>query len=118
MQSQQLKRIRKIEEIKNHLRPRSECTTACNTLKNHETNLEQYYTVTHRIHQDVSELVRKIFNYKQAASEIGSTKADFEEATLKVEDYYRNVYIDNSSGGGIQQLGKPKKPWKPWKGKG
>eukprot|EP00971_Amphidinium_carterae_P188872 3749507-Amphidinium_carterae.1 len=34
--------------------------------------------------------------------------ADFEDAATKVEDYYRNVYIDNNNGGGIQALGKPK----------
>eukprot|EP00971_Amphidinium_carterae_P052488 1033254-Amphidinium_carterae.1 len=49
---------------------------------------------------------------------VNLAKADLDEAATKVEDYYRNVYIDNTSGGGIQALGKPKKPWKPWKGKG
>eukprot|EP00971_Amphidinium_carterae_P067191 1330143-Amphidinium_carterae.1 len=64
----------------------------------------------------------EIFNYETAVSEIASTmkmtllinniqgdiksylllnvnlaKADFEDAATKVEDYYRNVYIDNSS---------------------
>eukprot|EP00971_Amphidinium_carterae_P115656 2290977-Amphidinium_carterae.1 len=100
----------------------------------------------------------EIFNYETAVSEIASTmkmtllinniqgdiksylllnvnlaKADFEDAATKVEDYYTNVYIDNINGGGIQALGKPKKPkdywkggkgkdynqpYKPWKGKG
>eukprot|EP00971_Amphidinium_carterae_P350923 6491808-Amphidinium_carterae.4 len=59
----------------------------------------------------------EIFNYEQAVSEIGSTM----KMTLLIQHIQgdiKNVYIDNSSGGGIQALGKPKKPWKPWKGKG
>eukprot|EP00971_Amphidinium_carterae_P166776 3304779-Amphidinium_carterae.1 len=132
-----------MEEITHHIRPRSESATSCNTLKNHETNLEQYYTITHEFIKTFQNKRDEIFNYEQAVSEIGSTmkmtlliehiqgdiksylllhvnlaKADFDEAATKVEDYYRNLYIDNSSGGGIQALGKPKKPWKPWKGKG
>eukprot|EP00971_Amphidinium_carterae_P165743 3285382-Amphidinium_carterae.1 len=42
------------------------------------------------------------------------TTADFDESATRVEDYYRNVYVDNSSGQ-IAGLQKPKKPWKPWK---
>eukprot|EP00971_Amphidinium_carterae_P102364 2026543-Amphidinium_carterae.1 len=42
--------------------------------------------------------------------------ANFDESCTRVEDYYRNVYIDNS-GGQIAGLQKPKKPWKPWWGK-
>eukprot|EP00971_Amphidinium_carterae_P273539 5428683-Amphidinium_carterae.1 len=44
------------------------------------------------------------------------TTADFDESCTKVEDCYRNVYIDNS-GGQIAGLQKPKKPWPPWKKK-
>eukprot|EP00971_Amphidinium_carterae_P109606 2170488-Amphidinium_carterae.1 len=44
------------------------------------------------------------------------TTADFDESCTKVEDYYRNVYIDNS-GGQISGLQKPKKPWPYWKKK-
>eukprot|EP00971_Amphidinium_carterae_P124264 2461685-Amphidinium_carterae.1 len=42
--------------------------------------------------------------------------ADFDTSANKVEEYYRNVYIDNS-GGQIAGLQKPKpwKSWKPWK---
>eukprot|EP00971_Amphidinium_carterae_P225142 4466090-Amphidinium_carterae.1 len=41
--------------------------------------------------------------------------ADFDDSCTKVEDYYRNVYIDNS-GGQIALLKKPKK-WPYWKDK-
>eukprot|EP00971_Amphidinium_carterae_P126392 2503983-Amphidinium_carterae.1 len=40
--------------------------------------------------------------------------ANFDDAATKVEDYYRNVYIDNDNPGGIQAF----KGGKPWKGKG
>eukprot|EP00971_Amphidinium_carterae_P044542 875925-Amphidinium_carterae.2 len=42
--------------------------------------------------------------------------ADFDDSCTRVEDYYRNVYIDNS---GEKEAGlqKPKKPWPPWKKK-
>eukprot|EP00971_Amphidinium_carterae_P264832 5253191-Amphidinium_carterae.1 len=40
--------------------------------------------------------------------------ADFDDSCTKVEDYYRNVYIDNS-GGQIAGLQKPKKLWPHWK---
>eukprot|EP00971_Amphidinium_carterae_P160667 3185682-Amphidinium_carterae.1 len=51
-----------------------------------------------------------LMNYKLST-------ADFDESCTKVEDYYRNVYIDNS-GGQISGLQKPnKKPWPPWKKK-
>eukprot|EP00971_Amphidinium_carterae_P225924 4480648-Amphidinium_carterae.1 len=40
--------------------------------------------------------------------------ANFDDSCTQVEDYYRNVYIDNS-GGQIAGLRKPKKPWPPWK---
>eukprot|EP00971_Amphidinium_carterae_P254280 5047984-Amphidinium_carterae.1 len=46
-------------------------------------------------------------------------KAYFEDLATKVEDYYRNVYIDSNNGGQVAALQKPQKPWKPWKpGKG
>eukprot|EP00971_Amphidinium_carterae_P110143 2181921-Amphidinium_carterae.3 len=37
-------------------------------------------------------------------------KANFDDSATKVEDYYRNVYIDNNNGGSVQAL---QKPWKP-----
>eukprot|EP00971_Amphidinium_carterae_P170697 3382936-Amphidinium_carterae.1 len=42
--------------------------------------------------------------------------ADFNDSCTKVEDYYRNVYIDNS-GAQIAGVQKPKKPWPHWKKK-
>eukprot|EP00971_Amphidinium_carterae_P202401 4016026-Amphidinium_carterae.1 len=36
--------------------------------------------------------------------------ANFDDAATKVEDYYRNVYIDNNNPGGIQAF--KGKPWK------
>eukprot|EP00971_Amphidinium_carterae_P202402 4016027-Amphidinium_carterae.1 len=61
----------------------------------------------------------EIFNYENTVSEIASTQcstsknlatADFDDAATKVEDYYRNVYIDNNNPGGIQAFRG--KPWK------
>eukprot|EP00971_Amphidinium_carterae_P093039 1841627-Amphidinium_carterae.1 len=44
--------------------------------------------------------------------------AAFDDSCTKVEDYYRNVYIDNS-GGQVAALDKRKKPnWPPWKKRG
>eukprot|EP00971_Amphidinium_carterae_P013544 266928-Amphidinium_carterae.1 len=41
--------------------------------------------------------------------------ANFDDSCTRVEDYYRNVYINNS-GGQIAGLQKPKKkPWPPLK---
>eukprot|EP00971_Amphidinium_carterae_P219379 4355285-Amphidinium_carterae.1 len=40
--------------------------------------------------------------------------AHFDDSCTKVEDYYRNVYIDNSPGQ-VGALQKPRKPWPPWK---
>eukprot|EP00971_Amphidinium_carterae_P194237 3854308-Amphidinium_carterae.1 len=42
--------------------------------------------------------------------------ADFDDSCTKVEDYYRNVYTDNS-GGQVAALNNPKKkkPWPPYK---
>eukprot|EP00971_Amphidinium_carterae_P311910 6200022-Amphidinium_carterae.1 len=42
--------------------------------------------------------------------------ADFDDSCTKVEDYYRNVYIDNS-GAKISGVQKLKKPWPRWKDK-
>eukprot|EP00971_Amphidinium_carterae_P272742 5413187-Amphidinium_carterae.1 len=36
--------------------------------------------------------------------------ADFDDSCTKIEEYCRNVYIDNSSGQIVQ-----KKKWPPWK---
>eukprot|EP00971_Amphidinium_carterae_P005004 100319-Amphidinium_carterae.1 len=48
-----------------------------------------------------------LMNYKLSTS-------NFDESCTRVEDYYRNVYIDNN-GGQIAGLQKPKKkPWPPW----
>eukprot|EP00971_Amphidinium_carterae_P010754 212458-Amphidinium_carterae.2 len=38
--------------------------------------------------------------------------ADIDNAATKVEEYYRNVYIDNNNPGGIQAFDKGVKPWK------
>eukprot|EP00971_Amphidinium_carterae_P198206 3933680-Amphidinium_carterae.1 len=42
--------------------------------------------------------------------------ANFDDSCTKVEDYYRNVYIDNSGGqsAGLQKPNKKKRPWPPW----
>eukprot|EP00971_Amphidinium_carterae_P092146 1824650-Amphidinium_carterae.1 len=44
--------------------------------------------------------------------------ADFDNSCTKVEDYYRNVYIDNSTGqiGALQKKRGYGPPWKKTKG--
>eukprot|EP00971_Amphidinium_carterae_P049491 975006-Amphidinium_carterae.2 len=83
----------------------------------------------------------EIYNYEQSIAELpsemkmtlliqsiqGDTKshmlmnyklstANFNESCTRVEDYHRNVYVDNSAGqvAGVQNP-KKKKPWPPWK---
>eukprot|EP00971_Amphidinium_carterae_P213571 4238474-Amphidinium_carterae.1 len=83
----------------------------------------------------------EIYNYEQALAELPSVMkmtlliqniqgdikshllltqnlatASFDDSCMKVEDYCRNVYIDNN-GGQVAGLQKPQKPWKPWKWK-
>eukprot|EP00971_Amphidinium_carterae_P345485 6486472-Amphidinium_carterae.1 len=82
----------------------------------------------------------EIYNYEQSVAELPSemkmtlliqtiqgdirshmlmnynlTTANFDESCTRVEDYYRNVYVDNSAGqvAGVQN--PRKKPWPPWK---
>eukprot|EP00971_Amphidinium_carterae_P204191 4051957-Amphidinium_carterae.1 len=80
----------------------------------------------------------EIYNYEQSAAELPSemkmtlliqniqgdikshmlmnyklSTSNFDESCTRVEDYYRNVYIDNSEGQ-VAGLQKPKTPWKPW----
>eukprot|EP00971_Amphidinium_carterae_P047428 934417-Amphidinium_carterae.1 len=51
-----------------------------------------------------------LMNYKLSTT-------DFDESCSRVEDYYRNVYIDNTGGqiAGLQKPNEKKKPWQPWK---
>eukprot|EP00971_Amphidinium_carterae_P262189 5200790-Amphidinium_carterae.1 len=54
----------------------------------------------------------EIFNYENS----NLATANFDDAATQVEDYYRNVYIDNNNPGGIQSF-KDRNSGKPWKGK-
>eukprot|EP00971_Amphidinium_carterae_P017864 352049-Amphidinium_carterae.1 len=104
--------------------------------------MEQQYAESYRVHQDVSELERRDLQlravsyrttieyeddvaYPEHQGDIKSwllmntnlATDEFDNSANKVEEYYRNVYIDNNGGqvAGVQKPQKPWKPWKPWK---
>eukprot|EP00971_Amphidinium_carterae_P026147 515600-Amphidinium_carterae.1 len=65
-----------MEEITRDIRPRRERTTTWNTIKNHETNVEQLTTTTRRIHQELSKQERPDIQLRELS--IGN-RIDYED---------------------------------------
>eukprot|EP00971_Amphidinium_carterae_P199298 3955096-Amphidinium_carterae.1 len=65
-----------MEEITCYIRPRRESTTLRTTCENHETYMEQQYTESYRVHQDVPELERRNLQLRAVSDRVTNEYED------------------------------------------